>query len=74
MYVHPDRLILNLKETWPKKLSPFDNIPRLPQDKILTHLIDVAYHASFLTEEKRKIGFRLMYCSKQKIENIFQEF
>ena len=35
----------------------------LPDTEVFQLLVDTAFHASFMTEEKRRPGFRLLYCS-----------
>lgn len=39
----------------------------LPEDDILEELVEVAYHASFKTEEQRKIAFRIAFCSREDL-------
>ena len=40
-------------------------------DEILEELVEVAYHASFKTEEQRKIAFRIAFCSKEDLKKLF---
>ena len=40
----------------------------LPDTEIFQLLIDIAFHASFMTEEKRLPGFRLLYCSPDDLK------
>ena len=42
---------------------------RLPNAKVFQMLVDVAFHASFMTEEKRRPGFRLLYCSPDDLKS-----
>ena len=38
---------------------------RLPDKDVLRRIVDEAFHASLLTEERRRPGFRLMYCASE---------
>lgn len=40
----------------------------LPSTKVFQQLIDIAFHASFMTEEKRRPGFRLLYCRPEDLK------
>ena len=40
---------------------------RLPDSDVFQQLVDVAFHASFLTEEKRRPGFRILFCSPRDL-------
>ena len=46
----------------------FQKPKRLPDAEVFQLLSDVAFHASFQTEEKRRPGFRLIYCSPKDLE------
>lgn len=46
-----------------KEGKEYDRPPPLPTDSIVLSLLDVAYHASFETEEGRRPGFRLILYS-----------
>ena len=41
---------------------------RLPDADIFRMLVDTAFHASFMTEEKRRPGFRMLYCSPEDLK------
>src|SRR5579883_3633178 len=41
-----------------RKQHSFPPIVRLPSDNVLEAFLDIAFHASFLTEEGRRPGFR----------------
>lgn len=40
----------------------------LPDTEVFQLLVDTAFHASFMTEEKRRPGFRLLYCSPDDLK------
>lgn len=68
MYSYPRELINDIKKLWKVSVQyKKEQIPDLPSDKTLVNLIDIAYHASFLTEEQRRLGFKLVFCSKEKL-------
>ena len=75
MSYYPNDLIPILK----KKCASLNKIrghepPNLPSDAELESLLDVAFQASFLTEEGRRLGFRIVYASKDEIgESINEE-
>lgn len=41
--------------------------PKLPSESIMGELFEVAYHASFLTEENRKLHFRIIFASENEV-------
>jgi hypothetical protein len=67
MFIYPKELYTRLKELWRSQRLASDErkIPHLPPDPLLKRLIEVAYHASFMSEESRKIVFHLVYLSPQ---------
>jgi hypothetical protein len=72
MYKYPKDLISALKDK-SNKLQEQDHFkpPQLPSDKVLRNLLDVAYHATFATEEGRRPGFRVINysLSEHKLAN-----
>ena len=50
------------------KSNWFDKPRRLPDTELFQLLVDTAFHASLMTEEKRRPGFRLLYCSPKDLE------
>ena len=46
----------------------FSKPERLPDTEVFQNLVDIAFHASFMTEEKRRPGFRLLYCSPEDLK------
>lgn len=68
MYSYPNELVAVIKKLWNASVQhKKEQVPELPTDDTLKNLIDVAYHASFLTEEQRRIGFKLIFCSKENL-------
>lgn len=69
MPTYPTEIIAPLKARIDElEKQPYSHRPRmLPSDETLQDLIDTAFHASLLTEEGRRPGFRLMYCSPQDL-------
>lgn len=47
----------------------FQKPERLPNAEVFQMLVDVAFHASFMTEEKRHSGFRLLFCSPEDLKS-----
>lgn len=71
MNTYPLDLIPILKRKWKQRQSrSHGKVSSLPSASDLKILIDVAFHATFLTEEGRRPGFRLLhYPSKDYEEN-----
>jgi len=66
MITYPRSLIPILRRKWRAyQKRPLERIPDLPSRAVLEMLIDVAFHASFLTEEKRRPGYRIIYYSPE---------
>ena len=61
MFQYPNTLLQEVREKWQKRKYPGEHVPPLPSDDILSRMLEVAYHASFLTEEGRRLGFRVAY-------------
>ena len=57
-----DRIEELSKNAW------FPKPKRLPSSDALQTLIDIAFHASFMTEERRRPGFRLLYCNPNDLQ------
>jgi hypothetical protein len=51
-------------DEWKTRLRPGD-VPPLPSTSEVEILLDVAFHSTFLTEEGRRPGFRLVYYSSK---------
>jgi hypothetical protein len=62
MFIYPSDVILKLRTKWSSSFTKDNNSYwNLPNDKILHLLVETAYHSTFLTEENRKISFKLIY-------------
>lgn len=61
-FKYPAELPELIKRSWKRNYSS-EYLPKLPSNQIIQNLLEVAYHASFLTEEQRKLGFRIAYIS-----------
>lgn len=62
MNTYPLDLIPILKRRWERlKIHPRIKLSSLPSTSELEILLDTAFHATFLTEEGRRPGFRLSY-------------
>jgi hypothetical protein len=67
MQVYPNSLLKELKNVWSLKAHKHEELAQLPPDKILLELIEVVYHASFLTEETRRISVRVLFAECDSI-------
>lgn len=69
MFNYPKDIKKLLEQAWERKGIILPEVTDLlPEDDILEELVEVAYHASFKTEEQRKIAFRIAFCSKSRLE------
>lgn len=65
MFNYPKDIKKLLEQSWERKGIVSPKVTELlPEDDILEEMVEVAYHASFMTEEQRKIVFRVAFCSK----------
>ena len=64
MNQYPQDLVSVIKEACIVKPRN-DRLPSLPSDTTILTLLDVAYHASFQTEEGRRPSFRLIFYSPE---------
>lgn len=72
MPVYPINLLKDLKAAWTdSKEHEHDKVPKLPSDKVLLELLEVTYHASFLTEESRKLGVRILFVEHDELKQQF---
>ena len=46
----------------------FQKPEHLPDPEVFQLLVDVAFHASLMTEEKRRTGFRLLFCNPEDLK------
>lgn len=64
MNSYPQDLIPIIKEGCSEKhREKYYKPPLLPPDEVLTSILNVCYHASFATEEGRRLGFRIILYS-----------
>lgn len=67
MFIYPKELVKKVRESWRSvRMTPDERIPPLPPDPIVRNLLEVAYHASFMTEETRQIAFHVVFCPKRR--------
>jgi hypothetical protein len=65
--IYPTDIIDPLKSRLAKIKGKYEKAPELPADNVLEELLEVAYHASFLTEEGRKLHFRIIFAPQEKL-------
>ena len=71
-FAYPDSLLAALRAeesrlaSMPKK-SAWPPAITLPSDSVLAHLLDVAYHATFLREEGRPLTFQIVFCTPNEM-------
>ena len=69
MFTYPNDLVSHTQKAWKTvRFHRAEILPTLPRAKVLKRLLEVSYHASFLTDESRKIGFRIVFGSKSEVE------
>ena len=69
MFTYPHEFVSELTAAWKKYgTAPGERIPRLPAKKIVKHLLEVAYHASFMTEEMRRVVYHIIYCPRNAVQ------
>lgn len=72
VYIYASELAKVLKKAW-KKTKLYvreEEVPALPADEPLRRLLDVAYHASLLTEESRQPSFRVVFCPRSEFGSV----
>ena len=67
----PDHLYERLNKLSERKW--FEEPASLPDKDTLKQVADEAYQASLLTEERRRPGFRLIYCSPDDLSSGTEE-
>jgi hypothetical protein len=63
--IYPTNLYAVVCEKWKRPVHHKEQIPPLPKESTFQKLVDTVYHASFLTEERRRIWFRVIYVGKK---------
>lgn len=71
--IYPPQLVDILKKKWEEDRKKSKKFPLLPSDSFLLEFLEVAYHASFLTEEDRKIKFRIAFANPNEAD-LFNEY
>jgi len=66
-FSYPPDFYENIKARWNTRIWPDETIPDLPDKGVFQKLVNIVYHASFLTEERRKIWFRVVYAPQKTI-------
>lgn len=66
-YKYPQDLAGALPETWYETYRELEP-PPLPEHEYLTRLLEIAYHASFTTEERRGTCFSAVICAPEASE------
>lgn len=66
-YKYPSDLYELISVNWNKKRWSKQVIPDLPEREVTEELLDVVYHASFLTEEARKLWIRIIYIAPDEV-------
>jgi hypothetical protein len=66
--IYPTGLYDLVRRKWNIKRWEKEVIPVIPDKEIFQNMIDTVYHASFLTEESRRIWFRVVYISPKEVE------
>lgn len=73
MIYYPPDLIPEIKKIWSNIIPPSaEKPPKLPSDKVLRNLFDIAYQTSLKTEEQRNLTYCLYVCSKDEFEGFIQ--
>ncbi|MDM5250815.1 putative sensor domain DACNV-containing protein [Lysinibacillus sp. G4S2] len=63
MKIYPPDLLHRLQSIWIENRKELKTAPDLLTDEYLLEFLEVAYHASFLTEEDRRIKFRIAFAN-----------
>lgn len=72
MFTYPHELLSELESAWDKyRPAPGEKAPRLPAKRIVRRLLEVAYHASFMTEEMRRIVYHIIYCPRSTTQDSY---
>ena len=67
-FIYPPKMLKELKTAWDKVHWSVDSKTPLPSQMKLQELLEVAFHASLLTEEQRRLRFRISYCDPSTID------
>jgi hypothetical protein len=67
--VYANDIIEPLRAHLAKLKDKYIKALKLPSDRVMSTLFEVAYHASFLTEEGRKLHFRIIFGSEEELSS-----
>ncbi|HEX8245371.1 MAG TPA: hypothetical protein VF541_17790 [Longimicrobium sp.] len=71
MFTYPSELVPLITGDWPKKTPVQPGFATdLPDEGTIGVVLEVAYHASFLTEESRRLAFRLIYLRREEFHRM----
>jgi len=73
-FTYPAKMYPLIRQNWKIKRWKDDFIPPLPDEEIVQKIVDVVYHASLLTEERRRIWFRVIYVSPKELKKPTSDF
>jgi hypothetical protein len=62
MYKYPKDLVAPLRAAWPEWRRHESDAPSLPDDVMLTELLETLYHASFTADEQRRTALTAVIC------------
>ncbi|MDD5130757.1 MAG: diadenylate cyclase [Candidatus Omnitrophica bacterium] len=69
-FIYPDNLFLEIEEAWQIKSYQNEIIPPLPDRIYIEDMLNVVYHASFLTEESRRVWFRIIFVNQASLVKV----
>src|SRR5271157_1272968 len=67
-FIYPSNLYDLVKSRWSKISHTGEELLPMPDEDDFNEILNVVYHASFLTEERRRIWFRVTYLSPEALE------
>lgn len=65
--IYPAGIAKFLRNALSRSKSKYYAPPKLPSEVIMQNLFETAYHASFCTEEGRRVHFRIVYASEAEL-------
>jgi hypothetical protein len=68
MFSYPADLVESLRAAWRKPALRLPLTSPLPGDALLARLLETCYHTSFLSEEGRRLAFRIMYLPQAEFD------
>ncbi len=67
-FIYPPKMLKAIKTAWDKMPLFVESTTMLPPQRKLQELLEVAFHASLLTEEQRQLRFRISYCDPATLD------